>query len=724
MSSYFLNTSRSKMLYIKADETRWRQTMKKQTKTLFPFYLCILGFLFLVNGLSSQQTAAELYEKALYLEEAQGDLQKAIGMYEKILAQDPGDREVAAKAQLHIGLCYEKLGQEQAQAAYQKVVEHYPDQTEAVSMAKEKLLILQKAQVPAETGEGEFRIRRVFPFGTFGSPSLDGKFFSCREDSGDLAIIDIATGKKRSLTNSASWDKGDFVSTSKISPDNGQVAYAWCQNYADLILKIANLDGSGVRVLHPGKMEPREKSEYFWPYDWTPDGQEILGILIKGKAAQINFVSTRDGSFRPIGGIYELGIIPQEVIDLSPDGRWIAYDCFQDEDARKYDIILMSADGSREIPLVKHSASDCLLGWTPDGNSVLFASDRSGSWDAWIIPVKDGKAWGESILVKRNFGQVGGPTGVSPLGFTRDGSFYYEVSSWMEEVHTATLDLEKAAILTPAQKVAQRFEGTNGYADWSPDGKYLAFSSRRGSNLSALCLVSVDTGEQKDIFPPELKTFVRVNWHPDGKSVVVVGGGIHRIDIKSGKASPIVTEGRGFHSPRCTPDGRFVFYENDSFQDNIFRVMRVDLETKEKKEIYRSTQQIIRMDISPDGQSLAFLEPADWTLKVIPLEGGDPRVVYHFREDEWATSVAWSPDGKYLFFSKNSKGEGKLKIELWRIASEGGEPVKFPLVADGMENLRIHPDGKRISFNTATHQRETWVMENFLPETKAPKGSR
>jgi Tol biopolymer transport system component len=369
---------------------------------------------------------------------------------------------------------------------------------------------------------------------------------------------------------------------------------------------------------------------------------------------------------------------------------------------------------------VKHPASDRLLAWTLDGESVLMASDRSGSWDAWIVHVKEGKAQGDPILVKRDFGQVGGPTGVSPLGFTRDGSFYYDLSSSMGEVHTATLDMEKAAMLTPPQKVAQRFEGTNGYADWSPDGKYLAFSSRRGPNSSALCLVSVDTGEQRDIFPPGIDTFVRVNWHPDGKSVVVVGGGIHRIDIESGKSSPVVTEGRGFHSPRCSPDGRFVFYENDSFQDNVFQVMRVDLESKERKEMYRSTQQIIRMDISRDGKLLAFLEPADWTLKVMPLEGGDPRVVYKFRKDEWATSVAWSPDGKYLFFSKVPMGEDKTgKIGLWRIPGAGGEPVKFPLVADGMENLRIHPDGKRISYNTVKHHRETWVMENFLPGPKA-----
>jgi Tol biopolymer transport system component len=324
--------------------------------------------------------------------------------------------------------------------------------------------------------------------------------------------------------------------------------------------------------------------------------------------------------------------------------------------------------------------------------------------------------------VKRDFGQVGSPTGVTPLGFTQNESFYYEVHSWLEEVHIAALDVEKVELLTPPQKVAQRSQGTNCYADWSPDGKYLAFSSRRGQNSSALCIFSTDTKQQRDIFP-ELETFIRLNWFPDGKSVVVVGsdkenqGGIYRVNIETGKASLLVTEGSGFHSPRCSPDGKYVFYEEDtSWEDKVFRIMKVDISTGQKREIYRSTQQIIRLDISPDGELLAFLEPADNALKVMPSDGGQPNVILEF-EEGWSTSVAWSPDGKYLIFSKIPEGEGKTgRIELWRIPYEGGKPIKFPFVAKGMENLRIHPDGQRIAFNTFGVKSEIWVMENFLPD--------
>ena len=33
----------------------------------------------------------------------------------------------------------------------------------------------------------------------------------------------------------------------------------------------------------------------------------------------------------------------------------------------------------------------------------------------------------------------------------------------------------------------------------------------------------------------------------------------------------------------------------------------------------------------------------------------------------------------------------------------------------------MHPDGKRIAFTAGDYDNEIWVMENFLPETRAGK---
>src|SRR4030042_1855522 len=124
-----------------------------------------------VCAASALQTSSDhkvLFEKAKFTMETKGDLKGAIELFEEIIKKYPNERDYAAKSLYLMGICYEKLGErqaQQAQAAFQKIVEDYPDQTEAVNLAKEKLLIFQKAQVPAGTGEGEIRIRGVFVVG-------------------------------------------------------------------------------------------------------------------------------------------------------------------------------------------------------------------------------------------------------------------------------------------------------------------------------------------------------------------------------------------------------------------------------------------------------------------------------------------------------------------------------------------------------------------------------
>jgi len=90
------------------------------------------------------QSAEDLYQKGVQLEEIKGELLKAIEIYSTITKKYSSDKENAAMAQLHIGLCYEKLGKEkmnEALSAFQKVIDLYPSQKNAVLIAKQKLSI-------------------------------------------------------------------------------------------------------------------------------------------------------------------------------------------------------------------------------------------------------------------------------------------------------------------------------------------------------------------------------------------------------------------------------------------------------------------------------------------------------------------------------------------------------------------------------------------------------
>src|SRR4030043_2436227 len=158
---------------------------------------------------AGQQSAEQLYKTGLYEEEVGGDLQKAIGIYQDILKRFPDNRGIAAMAQLHIGLCHEKMGTAEAEKAFQKVLDNYPEQSEAVREAKEKLSVLLRSRALIKTGDSEFRLSQVWSgFGVdiCGTVSPDGRYLSFVDwQSGDLAIREIAAGTNRRLTNKGSW---------------------------------------------------------------------------------------------------------------------------------------------------------------------------------------------------------------------------------------------------------------------------------------------------------------------------------------------------------------------------------------------------------------------------------------------------------------------------------------------------------------------------------------
>ena len=72
---------------------------------------------------SQAKSAEDAYQEALQQEEVKGDLLKAIAAYQSIIERFGEDRSVAAKAQLHMGLSYDRLGKSaEAATAYEKVV--------------------------------------------------------------------------------------------------------------------------------------------------------------------------------------------------------------------------------------------------------------------------------------------------------------------------------------------------------------------------------------------------------------------------------------------------------------------------------------------------------------------------------------------------------------------------------------------------------------------------
>lgn len=105
---------------------------------------CLAIMLAIFTGLKEQTVLAadiaELMEKAIYTEESVGDLDEAIKVYEQVLAESQAADEVAAQAQFRIGECYAKQGkEEEAKAAFQSVIDNYPNVKALVAKARKQL---------------------------------------------------------------------------------------------------------------------------------------------------------------------------------------------------------------------------------------------------------------------------------------------------------------------------------------------------------------------------------------------------------------------------------------------------------------------------------------------------------------------------------------------------------------------------------------------------------
>ena len=108
-------------------------------KLLKTTILLVLAILIGGNTPSYSQSPEQIYQKGLMKEEGEGALQAAIDLYDQIADNSSTDKSLQAKALLHIGMCYEKLGNQEAVKAYQRLVNNFPGQKSEVAIARERL---------------------------------------------------------------------------------------------------------------------------------------------------------------------------------------------------------------------------------------------------------------------------------------------------------------------------------------------------------------------------------------------------------------------------------------------------------------------------------------------------------------------------------------------------------------------------------------------------------
>ena len=182
-------------------------------------------------------------------------------------------------------------------------------------------------------------------------------------------------------------------------------------------------------------------------------------------------------------------------MELSPDGERLV---FAWDRNGNHDLWMLPTGGGSPTQLTTDPTPDWFPAWSPDGQQIAFQAYRSGNRDIWVMPADGGPA--------------------------------------------------RQLTTHPARDLAPW---------WSPDGQEIAFSSMRSGN-SDLWIVRAEGGEPRQM-TADLTSDIFQWWSPDGGSIFVAGGTgsvTRRVPLDGGEPEVL-----GFDFGRVAPDGRTRSYQ-------------------------------------------------------------------------------------------------------------------------------------------------------------------
>ena len=216
---------------------------------------------------------------------------------------------------------------------------------------------------------------------------------------------------------------------------------------------------------------------------------------------------------------------------------------------------------------------------------------------------------------------------------------------------------------------------------------------------------------RKVTFTVNESTWMSVDLSPDGSTIVFdLLGDIYTVPVAGGKATAI-TKGPAFDwHPRYSPDGRTIAFTSDrSGIDNLW-LMAADGTnarslTTEKDEYVRSAMW------APDGRFLVARKETGKRGGVPPVElwmyhvhGGGGVKLTAAEEINNASGAAFSPDGRYIYFSARKAGfsySPNISSGLWQIYRydrETGESIQLTSGIGGAVRPMITPNGESMTF--------------------------
>jgi TolB protein len=701
-----------------------------------------------------------------------GDVETAIRMYRDV-ADNPGQRrDIAAVALLELGQAYEVLGRDGARDAYRRIVVEYGDQLETVKAARKRLAVL-RPEAPVSPEHADVAMRRLWvapvaigiralspdaqkvafvDWGGLEDPALRGE--------ADVAIYDLTSERASLVTHLPPQSLVETYPSSPIwSTDGKWIAYShWDDDWNHQRLHLVRPDGSDPRIL-----VDNEQLGQVDPQTFSSDGTFIVA-RVRGwdELFRIVLVSVENGQ---VTVLKTEGDHPPHPLSLSPDDRFIVYDQLPDG-ADRHDIFALAVDGSGEFTIASGPADETVPYWTPDGDRVVFVSDRSGRRALWSVGIDDGRPVGDPTMVRDNIGAL------YPLGFTASGSLAYSLPLRRTDVFAARLDLDSGRMTEP-RLLTDGFVGRNMLPTWSPEGRRVAFVSRRGSGGDRHHLVvrNIPTGEEWAwALPFAAADRIEIDWADDGTAVYLQSGDrgeyvSYRVDVRDGlvvetdrrqsagfaggSTYALTTDRQAGHlgslAFRLVGQNDFQMFEDGRISltaDETLLLVRDGVKRLATGTVDRHTAAPLTplahmhaWRLSPDGKTLALAIASDPevvvsdVLYLFSLEdaqlreltrtpgeqlrrqlGERPELDETYVEQE-ILAIHWTPRGDRLLYAV---GEGEdAEPEFWTIGVEGGAPkrVDLDLTLGEFAGLSFRSDGGAIAYTREERLRELWLLE-------------
>lgn len=675
--------------------------------------LGILAALWLA-GAAAAQSPESLLGAALHEERVTGNLQAAIDGYRKTLAAKGVSRQVAAQAQYHIGLCYEKLGNQEARKAFEAVVKNYGDQKQLAEQARARLAAMGSAGGAVLTREIKLnREQSCQPWNV----SLDGRLMGATEyATGNMAVIDAATGACRPLTNYGQWNQTNgFVDEGAISRDGKWLAAWHYDGGKGGGIRVVGTDGAGERTVYVRRK--LQRTEWGMPNDWSPDGKTLL-VQFEHETEQrqgtteFAAVSVADGSVRVLKSTQYTSRYRPKFL-YSPDGKYVAWDYPPSGDSTDGDLIVMPAEGGSEIRVAASPGHDQLFGWTADGH-ILFLSNRTGRNGLYLVRMRNGAQAGEPEELRANLPRI------SPVGIAGDGTLFYSEGVRIGNAMSADIDLSTGKTASSPTPLVARYPNSTEAAAWSADGRFYAVQ-RLTTDLDRTVFLIHDTaaGTTREISASFRRhTRARVTWSPDNRFLLTSGDtpgvtGIFRVDVATGQ-SRLIGKGGGVYL-EWSRDGRHLYKVGGPTRNQI---LQEDAQTGQVRTVYQHDKLVRRLALSLDGKLLAFVS-GGWSdtepcpLLVLDLASGQVRKIDEGMYSHTPSHAAWTPDGKALVTLRT----GGQTQSLWVAAADGSgaRQLDLRLGRSNIDNVEVHPNGRTIAWTAARFDETWWSMENLLP---------